>query len=57
MWVPEEKKGLKYTEPESVCGKIFQIFQLLYERNDQNLSKFDKNLKNELALGSGEVFS
>ena len=50
MWVPEEKKGLKYTEPESVCGKIFQIFQLLYERNDQNLSKFDKNLKNVLDM-------
>ena len=47
MWVPEEKKGLKYTEPESVCGKIFQ---LLYERNDQNLSKFDKNLKNVLDM-------
>ena len=57
MWVPEEKKGLKYTEPERVCGKIFQVFQLLYERNNGNLSKFDKNLKNVLDMTDNELRS
>ena len=39
-------------EPESVCG---EIFQLLYERNDRNLSKFDKNLKNVHDMTDNEL--